>query len=209
MKVVIFGATGRMGRHLVERALQEGHEITGFVRDPSKLVASRGRLRVVRGDVMDPEKVEEAIAGQDGVLSALGHTKSSAADVQARGTENIVRAMKKHGVGRLVSLTGAGVWDGRDRPKLFDRAIGSLLKLLQRDILEDAERHVEIIKKSGLDWVIVRAPVLTEGERRGEYRVGYVGKNSGSRISRADVADFMLSQLADDEYIGQMPMVSY
>jgi len=179
------------------------------VRDPSKLRASHRRLKIVRGDVMDPVQVEETVAGQAAVLSVLGHTRSSSKDVQTKGMENIVSAMKKHRVRRLVSLTGAGVRDARDRPKLFDKAIGSLLKLLQRDLLEDAERHAGIIEKSGLDWVIVRAPALTGDERKGEYRVGYVGKNSGFRISRADVADFMLSQLTDDEYIGQMPMVSY
>ena len=99
--------------------------------------------------------------------------------------------------------------DPKDEPKLFDKAITGLLKLLQKDVLEDAESHARIIENSGLDWVIVRGPMLTEGERKDEYRVGYVGKNSGARISRADVADFMLRQVNDDAYLGRKPMVSY
>ncbi|MBA3424639.1 MAG: NAD(P)-dependent oxidoreductase [Rubrobacteraceae bacterium] len=209
MRVVVFGASGRTGRRLVEGALRRGHEVTAFVRDPSKLSLEHERLRVVGGDVMDAAAVEDAVAGRDAVLVALGHTKTSAKDVQLVGTRNIVGAMQRHGVRRIVSLTGAGVRDPEDQPKLFDRAITGLLRRLQRDVLEDAERHAEVIKNSGLEWVIVRGPVLTDGERKGGYRVGYVGKNSGTRISRADIADFMLDQLEDDVHLGRMPMVSY
>lgn len=153
--------------------------------------------------------MEKVVAGADAVLSALGHTKTSTGDVQTRGTTHIVAAMKKHGVRRLVSLTGAGVRDPGDRPKLVDRVFSGLLKLLQRDVLEDAERHAEVIKGSGLEWTIVRAPRLTGGPATGKYRVGAVGENSGTKVSRADVAGFMLHGLTDDSYVGQAPMVSY
>ena len=209
MRLAVFGASGRTGRPLVEQALAAGHEVTAFVRDLSKLSMSHERLTVVEGDVKEYAKVQDAITGADAVLSVLGHTKSSAKDVQTMGTENIVAAMEESSVRRLVSLTGAGVGDPEDEPKLFDRAITGLLKLLQKDMLEDAEGHARVIEKSGLDWTIVRGPMLTEGEKKGEYRVGYVGKNSGTKISRADVADFMLRQVADDTYLGQKPMVSY
>ncbi len=209
MNLVVFGASGRTGRPLVEQALAAGHEVTAFVRDPSKLGMDQERLTVVKGDVKELGVVGEAISGADAVLSTLGHTKSSAKDVQTVGTQNIVAAMKESGVRRLVSLTGAGVSDPRDQPKFFDKAITALLKLLQKDVLEDGENHARVIENSGLDWVIVRGPMLTEGEKTGEYRVGYVGKNSGSKISRADVANFMLQQTEDDTYLGQKPMVSY
>ena len=209
MKLAVFGASGRTGKPLVEQALTAGHEVTAFVRDAMKLNMSHEKLTVLEGDVKDSAKVHEAVAGTDAVLSALGHTKSSAKDVQTVGTQNIVAAMKEAGVRRLVSLTGAGVSDPEDEPKLFDKAITTLLKLFQKDVLEDGENHARVIEKSGLDWVIVRGPMLTEGEKKGEYRVGYVGKNSGTKISRSDVADFMLRQTEDDSYLGQKPMVSY
>lgn len=209
VKITVFGATGRTGRHLVEQALEKGHEVTALARDSSKVPTQHERLKIVRGDVLDAAAAEKAVTGSDAVLSALGPTKTSTKYVQTRGTENIVAAMRKHGVRRLVSLTGAGVRDPKDRPKLFDRVIGALLKRLQRDVLADAEGHARVIQGSGLDWVIVRGPVLTEGEKKGEYRVGYVGKNSGFKISRADVADFMLEQATDTTHLGQAPMVSY
>jgi len=209
MRLVIFGATGRTGRHLVEQALGRGHEVTAFVRDPSKVRLFHERLSVVRGDVMEEGAVEEAISGQEAVVSAIGHARGAPEDVQTRGTANIVKAMKRHGVGRFVSLTGAGVRAEGDEPKVVDKVFGFLLKTLQRDVIEDAANHVEVVRKSGLDWVIVRGPRLTEGEKKGEYRVGNVGKNSGTRISRADLAEFMLDQLTSDDYLHQMPVVSY
>lgn len=210
MKVTILGATGKVGRHLLDQALESGYEVTVLVRDASKLSMQRHeRLNVVQGDVLDPKNVEQAVAGTSAVLSALGHTKTSPKDVLTEGTKNIVAAMNEHGVRRLVNLTGAGVRVPEDEPKLVDRVIGSLLKLLQRDLLEDSIGQARVIKESDLEWVIVRAPVLTEGEKKGEYRVGYVGKESGTGLSRADVADFMLRQTTDDTYLHKAPVVSY
>lgn len=210
MKISLFGATGKVGQHLVDQALERGDEVTAFVRDPSKLTTQQHkRLKVVQGDVLDPKDVEQAVAGTDAVLSTIGHTKTSSKDVLAEGIKNIIAAMNKHGVRRLVSLTGAGVRDPKDEPKLVDRIIGWLLKLLQKELLEDAIEQARMVKESHLDWVIVRAPVLTEGEKKGEYRIGYVGKESGTTLSRADVADFMLKQTTDDTYLHQAPMVSY
>lgn len=209
MRLAIFGATGRTGRHLVEQALGLGHEVRALARDPGKLPLSHERLTVVQGSAEDAERVDETVRGTDAVLSALGHTKTSSKEVQTRATENILAAMRRHGVRRLVSLTGAGVPDPEnDAPKLFNRAMSLLLRRLQPDVLADAERHAELIRESGLDWVIVRGPMLTDGPRTGNYRVGYVGKGTGARIGRGDVADFMLKQASDEAYLRQLPMIS-
>ena len=118
MRLVVFGASGRTGRPLVRQALEAGHEVAAFVRDRSKLEIGHERLTVVEGDVKDYTRVREAISGVDAVLSALGHTKSSAKDVQTVGTENIVAAMKESGVQRLVSLTGGGCGRSEGRAKV-------------------------------------------------------------------------------------------
>lgn len=209
MRMVVFGAAGKTGRLVVGRALAAGHEVRAFVRDASKLGGEGERLEVMLGDVMDAGRVDEAVADADAVVSALGHTKTSAKDVQTVGTRNIVGAMGRHGVRRLVSLTGAGVRDPKDEPGLFDRAIVTLLGLVQRDVLEDARGHAEVIASSGLEWTVVRAPMLTDGKETGSYNTGYVGRESGTKISRADVADFMVRQITDETYLGKSPMVSY
>jgi putative NADH-flavin reductase len=210
LKIAVFGASGKVGRHLLDQALERGAEVTVLLRDTSKPTTQRHeRLKVVQGDVLEPTDVEQAVMGSDVVVSVLGHTKTSPKNVLTEGMKNIVAAMKKHGVRRLVSLTGAGVRDAKDEPKLVDRLIGSLLKILQRDLLEDSIGMAQVIRESDLEWVIVRAPVLVEGEKKGEYRIGYVSKESGTKLSRADVADFMLKQTTDVTYLHQAPAVSY
>lgn len=210
MKLAIFGATGKTGRPLVEQALAQGHEVTALVRTPAKLTVQSDNLRVVQGDATDAMDVDRVVIGADAVLSALGHAKGSPNDVQTVATEHIVAAMKRRGVTRLVSLTGAGVRDPHDEPKFADKVIRFLLKTFAGKVLEDAENHADVLRQhDDIDWVMVRGPRLTNGPHTGEYRVGYVGKNSSTQISHADTADFMLTQLTDDTYLHQAPVVSY
>ena len=208
MKLAIFGGTGKTGKPLVEQALAQGHEVTALVRTPSKLPIQSDHLTLVQGDATDPNDVERVIIGADAVLSALGHAKGSPDDVQTVATEHIVAAMKRRGVERIVSLTGAGVKDPNDEPKLADKLIRFLLKTFAGKVLEDAKNHAEVLRKSGLQWTIVRGPRLTNGPHTGEYRVGYVGKNSSTQISHADTADFMLKEVTDNAYIHKAPVVS-
>ena len=214
MKLAVFGATGRTGRHLVEQALAAGHEVTAFVRDPSKLTdvglsAEHERLTVVQGDVQEAGRVGEAVQGADVVLSALGHTKTSAKDVQTVGTQNILQAMNERGIDRFISETGAGVADPRDgKRSLGAKLMGGLLKLLAPDVLEDAERHAEAVRASNRAWTIVRAPRLTDGPRTGDYQTGYLNLGPGAKVSRADVADFMLKLALEGGYEREAPMIT-
>lgn len=208
MKLTIFGASGRTGRCLVEQALAAGHDVTTFVRDPAKLPLRHERLTTVQGDAMSAAAVERAVTGADVVLSALGHTQSTPPDMQTVATRHIIAAMKQHGVRRLISMTGAGVAAPQDRPRLINHLIAFALKTFSGTVLKDAEGHAEVIRNSALEWIIVRGPILTDGPYTGTYRVGWVGINTGARISRADIADFMLKQLNDNTYMRQAPMVS-
>lgn len=208
MKLTIFGATGKVGRPLVEQALAAGHDVTAFVRSPAKLGLTQARLTVVQGDAADPVAVEKAVAGAEAVLSALGHVKGSPPDIQTTATRHILAAMKKYGVRRLVSLTGAGVRDPLDQPQFIDKFVTFLLATFSAAVLADAIRHTEVIKASEVDWVIVRAPRIVEGAHTGKYRVGMVGVGTGTSISRADVADFMLTQASDTAHLRTMPAIS-
>ncbi|ADI13626.1 NAD(P)-dependent oxidoreductase [Truepera radiovictrix] len=211
MKLAVFGGTGKTGRPLLEQALAAGHEVRALVRDPGKLplsLSGHERLELIQGDALDPEAVARTVKGVDAVLSVLGQTKGSPPDLVTRATENILAAMHAHGVRRIVTLTGAGVPDPRDRPKLIDRVFTFLLKRLSGAVLEDGEQHAARLKASGLAWTVVRAPRLTNGPHTGSYRVGFVGKDSGVQVSRADVADFMLQEVASSRFVQQMPVVT-
>ena len=209
MRVVVFGASGGTGKQVVLQLLEAGHLVTAFVRTSLKFNLQHLNLNVFQGDVLDAEKVEQAIAGQDAVISALGPTRTSVPDMMETAAKNIISAMQKHGVKRLISTTGAGVDDPQDRPKLFDKAMKKLLTLMAEDVLRDSEANVNLIRSSNLDWTIVRFPRLINGAHTGQYRVGYIGKDSGIQLSRADAADFIVNALGNGEYIHKAPVVSY
>jgi putative NADH-flavin reductase len=209
MKIVVFGASGGTGKQVVRQALEAGHHVTAFVRSPEKLGIEHPNLIFCPGDVMDAEKVDQAIAGQDAVISALGPTRPPVSGMMEIAAKNIVSGMEKHGLKRLLSTTGAGVRDPRDQPKLFDKVMKALLTLMAKEVLRDSEANVNLIRASDLEWTIVRFPRLMDGQHTGKYRVGYVGKDSGSQLSRADAADFILRELEKGEYIHKAPIVSY
>ena len=204
----MFGATGRTGSRVLERVLAAGHEVRVLVRDPAKLGDVADRVVVVVGDVLDAGAVDRTVAGAEVVLALFGQVTASPVDLQTRGTRLIVQAMQRHGVSRLVTLSGGGLRAPQDRPKLPDRVIRTLLRLLAARVLADAEGHLAVLEGSGLDWTVVRGPRLTLEPGTGRYRVGWVGVDASTRISRDDLADFILTQIDDRRFVGQLPFVS-
>lgn len=207
MKIAVFGASGRTGKHVVEQALAAGHHVVALARTPSK-IQSHPQLTLVQGDVQDRQAVEKTIAGAEAVVSVLGPTNNEPTFAISKGMQNILDAMREHSVKRLIISAGAGVADANDTPKLFNRAINLLLKLVARNVYEDMLRTVEIVRASDRDWTIVRVPMLTDGPATGQIQVGYVGRGMGPRIARADMAQFILAQLGNTAYLRQAPAIS-
>ena len=207
MKVIIIGATGATGQILMREALAQGHEVTALARNPSAVAPEDPRLRVLQGNALDASEVEAAVAGQDAVLSALGTRSARRTTLFSESTQNVISAMKKQGVRRLVCITGIGTGDSKGHGGfLYDRVI---LPFVVKNVYEDKDRQEEAIRQSALDWVIVRPARLTDEPAKGEYRVFLGGSYTAQTISRADVAAFMLAQLTDDTYVHKMPVISY
>ncbi len=203
MRLLIIGATGGTGKQLVQQALAQGHHVTAMVRTPAKVETTHPRLQVLRGDVLDQASLETAMLGQDAVLSALGHTFFyKPTTILSEGTRNIMRAMKSCDVRRFVCESSLGVGDTVWRLGLLPSLlfVPGVLPFYLRDRL----RQEELITRSKSEWIIVRPSVLTNGPATGRYRHGLQIGNYllGNRVSRADVADFMLKQLRDDTYLG-------
>ncbi len=208
MNLTLFGASGRTGIELVRQALARGHRVTAFARSPQKLASFDGRIEIVSADVLDAQAVARAVAGADAVLSVLGPTANRPDYKVARGLEHIIKAMQEQGVGRLVMSSGAAVGDANDAPGLFDRLITLLLKLISRHVYEDMRRAVSLVRASEIDWTIVRVPMLADGPVTGALRVGYVGKGTGPRLARGDLARFMLDAAEQALYVRQAPAIS-
>src|SRR5579859_6013190 len=191
MKVVIFGATGPTGRRAVIEALAKGHEVSAFVRDPGRMDVKHDRLKVVQGDALDPNGVEAALAGQEGVLVCLGPRNRSGKgwpprDIDFRATQNILRAMKKQGAKRLVVMTSMGVGDSKGVKSvgnwIFTRV---LMPLFLKKVFEAKELQEEAVRASDREWVIVRPTGLTNGPARGRFKVTTDLRPVPNRISRA------------------------
>jgi len=209
-RIALFGATGQTGSLFLKKAIEEGYSVSALVRNPKKLPFNHENLKVIQGDVLNQTEVDKTIKGSDLVVSLFGHVKGSPEWLQTDGTKNIVKAMKSEGIEKIISLSGGGLpFPEKDEPKFADKAIRFIMKIAVPKILNDAIEHHKVLEESGLKWVIVRAPRLTNDEPKGKYRVGWVGVNASTKIARADLADFILAQVKDDQYIHQMPFVSY
>jgi putative NADH-flavin reductase len=209
MKIVVFGASRGVGLQVVKQALEAGYIVTAFVRSPEKFGAKHTNLIVFKGDSMDAAAVENAIAGQEAVISTLGPTRPPVSHMMESSAKNIVAGMKKHGVHRLISTTGAGVRQPEDKPKLIDHFIGFLLSHMAKAVVMDSAENVKVIQASDLEWTVVRFPRLIDGQHTGKYRLGFVNKESGTQLSRSDAADFVLKELAEKKWLKRLPLASY
>lgn len=208
MRIALFGATGKVGALFMDKALRAGHEVVAYVRN-SKKMAPRERLSVVEGELSNPERLEQAIKGTDAVVSVIGPLGRQEKLIFAPGYENIVSAMKKHGVKRLIALGTPSIPSSLDRPSLIFGALIVIVGMIIHKGYEDIQRVGEVVRESGLEWTLVRVPLLTNRPARGKITIGHFGNGVWwPRLSREDFADFLLKQLTDKTYIGKAPAIS-
>lgn len=211
MKVVIFGAAGATGRIVVERALEQGHEVTAFDRQTAPLTIQHPKLTLIQGDIFNLSQVEAVIASQDAVISVLGVRPGVTTPVCSEGTKNIIAAMQKLGVKRFIAQSAFAVaaLNGEWREVPYLPLILPFFPKVKAMFADKMIQEQKILH-SDLDWIIVRPAKLTNGPRTGEYRVSeplLIGP--GAKISRSDVADFLLKQVNDDTFLHKVPRLKY
>jgi putative NADH-flavin reductase len=210
MKIIVVGASRGVGRSVVDQALARGHEVTAFARDPSSMDRFDDRLKGIAGDATDPEDVADAIPGHDAVFMTLGaDNRRGATTLYSKAAENIVAAMSTAGVKRLIALSNFGVL-GESSSHPLTALLAMAVRFITRDMLADHRLALSHFRQSSLDWTAVRPMALTDGPLQGAYRISLDALPSGgSRISRLDVADFMLKELDERRYVGQVPALAY
>lgn len=209
MKLVIFGATGTVGCQVVQQALEQGHTVTAFARNLTKLDIQHPQLSFAQGDVMDASAVEQAIRGQNAVVCVLGSGKKLTGTIRSEGTRQIIQAMEKAGVRRLICQSTLGAGDSWGNLDFYWKYV--MFGFILRQVFADHERQEALVKNSGLDWTIVRPSAFTDGPYTGRYRHGFSNTDRAItlQISRADVADFILKQLLDPSSLHRAPSLSY
>jgi putative NADH-flavin reductase len=211
LKVTVFGASGNIGRQVVDQLLGAGHHVTAYVRDPGKLGVTHPKLTVVQGALSDPAAIARAVEGSDAVISALGPTlkRSATGTPVTEGTHNIVKAMEASGVRRYIGLATPAVADDRDRPTFKAKVLRTIPRLAFPNALVELNGMTEAVRGSSLDWTIARITSPNEKPAKGTARSGFLGVDKvGSAMTRADIATFLVAQLTDDRYHQAAPAIS-
>ncbi|MFJ6088459.1 NAD(P)-dependent oxidoreductase [Streptomyces sp. NPDC092369] len=199
MRITVFGASGSVGSVLVPEALHRGHEIIAVTRDPSRIALRHTRLTVVIAELGDGPGLEKALFGAQAVIISLGDA------VCDTGTGSILAAMRNAGVRRVQVLTAFGTSEiSRRQLGRGMRGVLSAVRLVARAAFSAKERQDALVRASGVQYTIVQPPTLTFGPPTGAYRHGdYRGKSILGKISRADLAHFMLDNLEQDRYLDE------
>ena len=208
MLVTVFGATGGIGRHVVGEALRAGHAVRGVTRNRPGTDPAHERVAWVQGDLADTASIRGAVEGCDAVIWAVGATSNTRDQVGLfeAATRELVSAMEQFGVRRLVALSGAGITLDEERKPLGGRLMSALVDVLARYVVEAKEVEYDLIKRSSLDWVLVRPPRVVPGETTGSYVAG--DTLAGRGVTQGDLAHFMVAQLIDDTYLRRAPYVA-
>jgi uncharacterized protein YbjT (DUF2867 family) len=208
-KMLILGATGPTGRHIVSQAVSRGYDVTVLVRSPEKAADMKG-AKIVVGGARDEKALRQAVEGQDAVISALGTPASPFREVTllSTATRALTAAMKAELVTRLIAITGIGAGDSAGHGGFFVDNI--IFPLILRKVYADKDRQEAIIKNSSLDWTIVRPSVLNNKPPRNAIRtLTDLSDFHGGTISRENVAKFVVDQVTDDAWLRKVPSITW
>jgi len=206
LKILLLGANGGVGRLIVKEAAARGHNVTAFVRNPAG--PSPNGAKVVAGNVLDSQSLSNALSGQDAVVYAIGVKSTGPTTLFSESTRLLLAAMEQQGVKRLVCITGVGAGETRGHGGfLYDRII---FPLFTKNRYADKERQEQLIQDSGTDWTIVRPAPFSEKMPHSDFRaVTEVGNVVLRKVSRAEVASFVLDELESGRYLRQIPFIGH
>ncbi len=206
MKIVVFGANGRVGQKVVQKLLKAGHAVRGVVHGDNPFTEHEN-LEVVQGDIHDGEFVMQAVQGCDAVASTLGSWGTKTKDIQVAGMKNIIPAMQAANIERIVSLTGAGVFDELDQPSLMDKINRLAISKGATKIFIDGEEHIRLLRRSHLVWTVVRSPIMKENGKPGQFVLNDRFPAPWSTILRDDVATSICNLVTGDDWAQHAPFI--
>jgi len=202
MKLAVLGATGRTGALFVQRALDQGHDLTVLVRDPKKLPLTHSRLTIVQGEAMKPADVAKVMEGADAVVSALGPTKQLV-EVCSAATRGVLAA----GVKRYVVVSGAGLDAPGDTKNFPNKVISKLIGWFSPAMVKDKALELSLLQQSDCAWTLVRPPRLVDDAPTGHSRVALTSP-PGTSLTRGDLAEFLLTCATEGRHVREAPFIA-
>lgn len=205
MRIAVIAANGRLGSMFVEEALAAGHSVRAGIRGTDTFTPNKN-LTKVECDATDPAQLKKLFAGADVVVSALGHVKGSAADVQTVATKTIIDVMHEMGLERYVDVTGTGVRFPGDKISLVDRALNLAVSVMDPPRVQDGLDHMEVLKASDIDWTTIRVLKLQNVAPK-PYELRLNGPTKWY-VGRREVAKAMVEVIQDNSFIKRSPIIS-
>jgi putative NADH-flavin reductase len=205
MNITVFGATGHVGSLVVEKLLAGGHNVSAFTHGPHQF-ADTTRLRIISGDIHNPEDIENALSDSEAVISCLGSWHTPTKDILSAAMTSVVPIAEKHGIKRVISLTGSAACTPGDSLGIIDKLNRSMLSLIAPKILKDGEEHIRLLAESTLDWTVIRSPVMTNNDDA-DYRLDMNAPSPIATIPRAAVVAALVDSLEDARFIRAAPYI--
>jgi putative NADH-flavin reductase len=209
-RIILFGATGGTGKLVVEQALNAGFQVTVIVRDPFAFTLRHPELNIIKGDVLQPNTFEEAMDGQDVVVSCIGARKRGPTKVYSKGVSNILETMQKKNISRLICLSAIAVVVPPGSSMVMKFVIKNILQRLFGPMYTDMLLMEKILGESNINWTVIRAPWLRNSRYTGKYRISITEHlRNASKISRADLAHYIVKHLTDENIFKTRIEISY
>jgi putative NADH-flavin reductase len=206
MVVTVFGANGKVGSIVVEQLLEQGHHVKAFVHSASHF-EPHPNLEIIKGDIYSAKQVADSIKGSKAVISALGSWGTSKKDILFKGMKNIVPAMQQNNIVRIVSLTGSAAQSSGDKFSVINMSNRALLGLFAKKILIDGEKHIKLLEDSGLNWTVVRSPVMNNKGDATKYCLLDKAPKPWGTINRQSVAISLVELLTNVGYKQKAPYI--
>ncbi len=208
--IAVLGASGGIGFQIVKMALKYGHNVTAILRTPSKLTIVHPNLKIVKGDIMKPETLEKHLYDKDAVISAIGKNSLKETTLYSAGNKNLLAVMEKTNTKRVFFISAAGLEINPSFNLFVKLTTKFVLQNLLRNMFADLEKMEGIVKESHQNWTIVRPPSLTNKPFTGHYRFSINSfLKKGLKISRADLADFIINNIANESIYKKTVEVAY
>ncbi|HLO59889.1 MAG TPA: SDR family oxidoreductase [Bacteroidales bacterium] len=206
IKIAVIGGTGKAGKYLVNQLVNNGFNSKVLLRNPDKLEITSHLIEKVTGDVRNYESVYSLIEGCSAVISTLGQTKGES-PVFSQATVNIIKAMNALNVHRYIMITGLTLDTIHDNKSFRTRLLSKIMKLSFPDIIADKQKEYSFLSASNLNWTVIRLPVIKQTKSSGEIKISLTDC-PGKIISSTDLANFLISQLSDDNFIRKTPFIA-
>lgn len=210
MNVFLFGATGGTGKEVLIKLLEQKHQVFALARNPGSVDITNNNLKIIKGNIYNPEAYQDELSKCDLVISALGTgTSTKPTEIYSKGGQQIISAMQKANIKRLITLTSSAF--DPTAPQYNSFLVKYIVRPLFKNLYSDMQKWETILENNkDIAWTIIRPSRLINGKGKGRYRIqlNHCPK-AGSKINRSDLADFIIKQMSSDKYIHQKVAIAY